>query len=393
MADILQHLAHVVDGAVVGAELDAGQAEGPGRIGQRLVGDLRVGSDLFAQGSFVPRLPVHRADHAEGIARSGQEHRDRTGLHQRALVQRLVVVTVEQHQVAALEHRAGDDLVRGAGAVEHEVGAIGAEHRRRVRLRLVGRALVDQQVAQFDVGIAQVVAEDRLAEVLEEQLPRRRLAIELPALVAGAVEGDGRLAVVGHQLAEEGRQQAHAVLDDAGRHLLGIEGGRLLAQVDEALDLAQAAGHRQVADAVRIGQRPQRGGKADAAHRAHQRLGAFEVIAVDPQDVGTDRRLLADVALVAVAELDLVALGADLRQQRVDLRVGCIDHRHHLQQLAEGDRDRRRFQRIARIAVHGCFTQSTIQVLWPFLSTSKRRPWMSASKPGKRSSVSRANFR
>jgi len=134
---------------------------------------LRIGADLLAQRGLVPRLPVDRADHAEGVARGRQEHRNGAGLDQRALVQRLVVVAVEQHQVAALEQRTGDDLVRRARAVQHEVGAVGAEHFGCMRLRLVGRTLVDQQVAEFDVGVAQVVAKDRLAEVLEEQLPGR----------------------------------------------------------------------------------------------------------------------------------------------------------------------------------------------------------------------------
>ena len=365
-ADLLQHLAHVVDRAVVGAQLDAGHAEGPRCIGERLVLDLRVLADLLAQRGLVPGLPVDRADHAEGVARGRQEDRNGAGLHQRALVQRLVVVAVEQHQVAALEQRAGDDLVRGAGAVEHEVGAVGAEDLGRVRLRLLGRALVDQQVAEFDIGVAQVVAEDGLAEVLEEQLPRRRLAIELPALVAGAVEGDGRLAVVGHQLAEEGRQQAHAVLDEAGDDLLGVEDRRLLAQVDVALDLAQPADHRQFADAVRIGQGPQRRAKAQAAHAAHQRLRALEAGAVGEQDVGADRRVLGQVARVHRGQLDLVAFGADLRQQFLGRRAVGVDDGDDLQQLVERDRHRLRLQRIARIAVHGdhpFFTQSTSQVL------------------------------
>ena len=78
-------------------------------------------------------------------------------------------------------------------------------------LRFGRGALVDQQVAQLHVRIAQVVAEDVLAEMPEEKLSRGRLAVELAALVARAVEGDGGLAVVRHQSAEERRQQAHAV--------------------------------------------------------------------------------------------------------------------------------------------------------------------------------------
>ena len=66
----------------------------------------RVVADLLAQIVLVPGVPVDRADHAEGIARGGQEDRDRAGLHQRALVQRLVVVAVEEDEVAALAARA-----------------------------------------------------------------------------------------------------------------------------------------------------------------------------------------------------------------------------------------------------------------------------------------------
>ena len=64
--------------------------------------DQRIVADLLAQILLVPGVPVDRADHAEGIARRRQEDRNRARLDQRALVQRLVVVAVEQDQVAAL---------------------------------------------------------------------------------------------------------------------------------------------------------------------------------------------------------------------------------------------------------------------------------------------------
>ena len=63
---------------------------------------------------------------------------------------------------------------------------------------------MDEQIAEVHVGVAQVVAEDALAEVLEEELAGRRFAVELAALVARAVEGDVGLGVVGHEPAEEG---------------------------------------------------------------------------------------------------------------------------------------------------------------------------------------------
>ena len=127
-------------------------------------------------------------------------------------MQRLVIVAIEQHEIAAPQGRMRDDLVGGRRAVQHEVGAVGAEHLRRVALRVDGGADVNQQIAEVDVGVAQIVAKDLLAEVLEEELAGGRLAVELPALVAGAGERHVGFGVVGHEAAEERRQQAHAVV-------------------------------------------------------------------------------------------------------------------------------------------------------------------------------------
>ena len=126
-------------------------------------------------------------------------------------MQRLVVVAIEQHQVAAPQGRLRDDLVGGRRAVQDEVGAVGAEHLRCVPLRVDGGADVNQQVAEIDVGIAQIVAKDLLAEMLEEELAGGGLAVELAALMPGAGERDLGLGIVGHEAAEERRQQAHAV--------------------------------------------------------------------------------------------------------------------------------------------------------------------------------------
>ena len=196
--------------------------------------DQRIGPDPFPERGLVPGVPVDRADHAERIARRRQEDRDRAGLDQRALVQRLVIVAVEQDEVAAPQHRVGDHLVGGARAVQDEVGLVGAEHVGGVPLRQCRGALVDQQVAEVHVGVAEIVAEDLLAEMLEEELTCRGFPVELPALVAGAVEGDVGLGVVGDEPAEERRQQAHAVVHQARDDLLGVEGRGLLAEIDVA---------------------------------------------------------------------------------------------------------------------------------------------------------------
>ncbi len=239
--DPFEHLLDVVDGAVVRRELDAREAERTLRVGAGFVGDQRIVADLVAQVFLVPRIPVDGADHAERVARGRHEDRNRAGLHERTLVQRLVVVAVEQHEIAALQHRAGDDLVRRARAVQHEVRAVGAEHAGRVLLRFGRGAFVDQQIAEIDIGIAEVVAEDRLAEVFEEELSRRRFLVELAALMTRAVERHRCIRVIRHQSAEERRQQAHAVFDDARDDLLRIERGRLLAEIDVAVDFAETS--------------------------------------------------------------------------------------------------------------------------------------------------------
>ena len=239
----------------------------------------------------------------------------------------------------------------GGSAVQDEVGAIGAEHLGRVALRFDRRADVDQQIAEVDVGVAQIVAEDLLAEVLEEQLARGRLAIELAALVPGAREGDVRFGVVGHEPAEERRQQARAVFGDARDHLLGVEGGRLLTEEDAAVDFADHVRRQRLRQPARIREHPQRRVEAGAAHRAHQLARRLEPIAVDRGDVGADGGVFEHVAVVAIADLDLEPLGrrAD-RAARASARSFAIDERDHLQQLVEGDRNRRRLDAYSIIA-------------------------------------------
>ncbi len=121
-----------------------------------------------------------------GLRAVGRKIGNRAGLDQRALVQRLVVVAVEQHEIAAPQCRLGDDLVGGRGAIQDEVGPVGPEHAGRVTLGVDGGADVNQQVAELDVGVAEIVAEDLLAVVLEEELAGWRFPVELAALVSRA---------------------------------------------------------------------------------------------------------------------------------------------------------------------------------------------------------------
>src|SRR5262245_3554162 len=99
-----------------------------------------------------------------------------------------MIVAVKQDEVTEVEQCCGNDFIGGAGAVKNEVCLVGSEHFRGVTLRLNRRSLVDEQIAEVYVSVAQVVAEDALAKVLEEELSTRRFSVELAALMSWAVE-------------------------------------------------------------------------------------------------------------------------------------------------------------------------------------------------------------
>ena len=110
-----------------------------------------------------------------------------------------MVVAVKENEIAAPQHRIGNDLVGCARAVQNEIGLIGTKNPRRMTLCFCRRAFVDEEVSEIHVGVAQIVAEDALAEILKEKLPGGRFAVELAALMSGAIKGNIRLAVIRHQ--------------------------------------------------------------------------------------------------------------------------------------------------------------------------------------------------
>jgi hypothetical protein len=82
-------------------------------------------------------------------------------------------------------------------------------------------------------------------------------------------------------------------------------------------------------------------GEAGGAHSAHELAGWLEPVAVNPDNVGADCGVFEDVAVVDVAGLDRESLGFESFDECADFRVLRIGERDHLQQLVEGDRDRR----------------------------------------------------
>ena len=92
-------------------------------------------------------------------------------------------------------------VLMGGWSAEREVSLVsGAAAGEALRAR-------GYRVSEIDVGVAEIVAEYTFAEVLEEELPGRRLSIELAALMPRAGEGDVGFRIVCHEPAEEWRQQ------------------------------------------------------------------------------------------------------------------------------------------------------------------------------------------
>ncbi|KIU01741.1 hypothetical protein QU38_00060, partial [Staphylococcus aureus] len=100
-----------------------------------------------------------------------------------AVMRGLVVVAVEQHEIALGDQRRQHDLVGRRGAVENEVGFFGPEDGRGFLLRLQRRPLMGQEVAEFEHGVVEVVTEHGLAEMLHEEPPDRAAAVEDAAIV------------------------------------------------------------------------------------------------------------------------------------------------------------------------------------------------------------------
>ena len=139
-ADAVDHLTGVVDRAVVGAELDDGEAERAlfiGALGRNL-------ADELAQVLLVEAVVVDAADEAVAVAGGLEVDGRRARLNERAVMVRLVVVAVEEHQIARREKRVEHDLVGGGGAVEDEVRLVGVVDLGGRHLGGAGHAFVNE---------------------------------------------------------------------------------------------------------------------------------------------------------------------------------------------------------------------------------------------------------
>ncbi|MET4326656.1 hypothetical protein ABIB80_002482 [Bradyrhizobium sp. i1.15.2] len=128
MADALQDHLGAVNGAVIGALLDHGDAERPLLAPGVLVRHQGMIADRLAQGFLVEHVPAHRANQAPGVADGRHVDRNAAIDHQRAMMSGFVIVAVEQHEIAVGDESAERDLVRCRGSVEHEIGLFRAKN-------------------------------------------------------------------------------------------------------------------------------------------------------------------------------------------------------------------------------------------------------------------------
>src|SRR5262249_732995 len=111
MADLLDDETGVVDGAVVSALFYHGDAKRPFALPRLAIADQRMAANFVADRRLVEGLVEDRADQAVRVAVSLEIDRDTAADEQRAVVRRLVVVAVEQHQVTFGYQRRQHDLV------------------------------------------------------------------------------------------------------------------------------------------------------------------------------------------------------------------------------------------------------------------------------------------
>ena len=99
-------------------------------------------------------MVVDPADEAVRVARGFKVDRGHARHDEGAVVVRLVVVAVEEDEVARGEEGVQHDLVRGARAVQNKVRLVGVVDLGGRLLRGAGGAFVNEEVAHRDVGVA-----------------------------------------------------------------------------------------------------------------------------------------------------------------------------------------------------------------------------------------------
>src|SRR5262249_4133154 len=111
MADFLDDHVRIIDRPVIGALLDHGDAEWPLAPPRVLVSNQRMIADLVADVRFVKRLMENRTDEPIGIAVGLEKNRNTATDEECTMMGCLVIVAVEQYQIALGDKGRKHDLV------------------------------------------------------------------------------------------------------------------------------------------------------------------------------------------------------------------------------------------------------------------------------------------
>ena len=287
----------MVDCAVIGTLLDDGDTEGARPLPGLLVGHKRIVANGGADRVFLQPRRVNGTDQAEGVPVGGEIDRNTAAHQQSTVMGRLVVVAVEQDEIAFGDERGECDLVGRRRAVEHEIGLFCAEDGRSFFLGAQRRAFVGEKIAEIEDRIVEIVAENRLPEMFHEDAADRAAAVENAAIVAGTgPELVALLCIVGQSPEERGLQCLRILLQAADQ-VLGDELGRFLGKEDIAVDKIEHL-NRNVLEALAAHEQDDRQFQSASTHELDQRRGlAFKPLLSPVDDhaadgcIGLDRDL------------------------------------------------------------------------------------------------------
>jgi hypothetical protein len=180
---------------------------------------------------------------------------------------------------------------------------------------------VDQEVAQFEHGIVQIVAKHLLAEMLHKNLADRTSAVEDAAIVARA--GPQLIAAlrIVDQRAEERGFQCLGILLKPAHQISGNEFRSFFGKEDVAVDIVEHL-DRDILQTLAPHQYDDRQFEAAPAHQIDQGCGlTFEPLLAPIHHHAADRRIglhrhlgILDPSRPHHLETELLDLGGDLRK-------------------------------------------------------------------------------
>ena len=235
MADAVHNLTGVVDGAVVGSQLDDSKTDRAfGLCFFRI-----LFCDKAADIVFPEAVLRDAADGTVGIAGGFQIYRCGSCQDKRAVIDGLMVVPVEKDDVPGSQSRVQNDFIGRRGAVQHKIGFVRMIDLCGVLLGSQGRALMNEKIAHGYVCIAQICTERIFSEKFIEGTACRSFPEKSTALVAGAVELGVSVFHILFQIPEERGKHLVFIVNGSAFNPADIKIAVGFSQIDDQIDFPQ----------------------------------------------------------------------------------------------------------------------------------------------------------